>query len=150
MKKQLFNSYKLYLFALSLLFVDTIFMGIFEQPILASLLCLYAITLLKTEKSGPLVYMLLLLACQSVIVDGYFGLSLVYLLPLSIATIEAKNFLSTTVWLPYAFISVSIAAHELFIRQYLMQMQLVPLFILATICVNLVVAVIFEKYLSQR
>ncbi len=150
MKARLLSNFQLYLFALLLLTIDTIFMGIFEQQMVYSLLCFYAVFLLKTDRSSTLVYMLLLLACQSVVVDGYFGLSLFYLLPLSIITLEAKNLFNTTAWLPYAFISTSILSHELFIKQYLLHIPAIPLFILSTICVNLIVAAVFEKYLSQR
>jgi len=136
-------------FALLLFFVDVLFLGFFERHLIKSLLCLYAIVLSSKESASLLFSILFLLALYPFVVHGVFGLSLVYLIPLSIIFLHAKNLFQRTTLMPYIFLGSVLTANELVMKQYVLQVGFSHHFSLLTISVNLIL-LIFEKLLSQR
>jgi len=134
-----------------LLFVlDTFFLGLLGQPLAYSLLCFYTLILFRLKNAVPLIFTLFFLAIQSQLVDGYFGLSLVYLLPLSIANLEAKRIFNKTNALPYLFLILTLVVNDLIIETFALKLQPLPLFTTIKIAVNLSLLLIFDKIFSQR
>lgn len=144
-------TYYRYLLPTFFLFLDTTLLGYFQQHTISILLCFYAATLLRNKNTGPLLFSLLLLATQSHLLHGTFGLSLLYLLPLSILILETQNIFQKSTWLPHFFLISCLLANELIIRQYYLQMDaLGGLWLTGLISANLVVLLIFMKFLPRR
>jgi len=128
-----------------LFFIDLILLGLFQQKIISLLFCFYGIIVIRSPRTKWLLTSLLFLSIFSFILHGMFGLSLVYLLPLSIIAVEAKNLLNKTFWLPYAFVASGILLTDFLLWPLLLQTTANPLFTGAKLCVNLVVILIIEK-----
>jgi len=128
--------------------IDILLLGLLQQNLISTLLCFYAITLMRPTKFRLLATYLFFLSTISLIVYGIFGLSLLYLLPLSVATLEAKKLLSRRFWLPYALVGLSLLAQELLIGPFLLEIPFNTLFTGAKLCVNLVLVLIVKKLLK--
>ena len=151
MKKiNLATSYHFYFLSLLLLFIDICTLSFFEQYNISILLCFYAVILMGQTNIQRIIFVLVLLSCESLLLYGTFGLSLLYLLPLSILMLEAKNVLNKTIALPYIFWGASIIVQELLIKTYIPTTARFFPFTLLKICASIILLIIFNKILSQR
>ena len=139
-----------YTTALVLFFIDIFSLNLFGQQTVSLLLCFYAIALARDTTIGRLFFCLFLLSYPPLILHGKFGLSLLYLLPLSILTLEAKNLITKTALLPYFFLILALICQEVLIHGYVLQGAFSYQFMLIKICVSLFVLFILEKLVSQR
>jgi len=146
MKKNIFFSALIF----ACFLIDIFFLGFFESQIVATLLCFYTLLLTDQGNTRLLFLSLFLISFYPLILYGTFGLSLLYLLPLSIIVMEMKSLFRRAVWLPYFFLVAALLANQLIIKQYMLGLGFYSQFFLASICVNLVILLIFEKYFSQR
>lgn len=135
----------LYFLPLLFFFIDILLLGLFQQEIVSTLLCFYAVWLMQTNKKNLLLLSLFFLSSIDLILYGNFFFPLIYLIPLTILTLQAKKMLNKTFWLPYAFVATSIFAADFLLKPWLLHFSPNPLFTGAKLCVNLVLILIIEK-----
>lgn len=141
---------RLYLIIPLLLLVDTFLLGLFAQPVISTLLCLYAVLLIRNTDARLLLFALLFLSIESLLVNDSVAFSLIFLLPLSIAVLEIKELITHASWLPYTFVLVCTTIESVALPLWMNQMTQSPLFIFFRICATMVVVLIFEKFLITR
>jgi len=141
---------RLYLTIPLLLFLDVFLFGFFEQPIIATLACFYAVLLIMPVSAVSLLYALFFLSIASLLVHSSFVLSLVYLIPLSIAVLEIKSLVTHAAWLPYAFMLILTTIETIALPLWMGHMLPSPLFIVFKICGILMVVFIFGKFFDYK
>lgn len=138
-------------FTIFWLFVlDVCLFSFFEQPYLYSLPALYIILLFIPNALLPLMLTSFLSSVESHLYYGYFGIPLLYLLPITWFTLKTKQFLYVSSLYP------SILLFCCFIIQYIGIEQLVLGLQSGLICTNtkiianiIVIGCLFLTYISQ-
>jgi len=144
------RSRHLYFIIPLLWFLDTFLLGIFQQPTVSTLLCLYAVLLVRPVSARVLLFSLLFLSIESLLVHDSLAFSLIYLLPLSILVLEIKELVTHDTWLAYAFGITCMLLLTIASPLWMGQMLQSPIFIFFRICATIGVILIFEKFLITR
>lgn len=124
--------------------------SLFEQPYLYSLPALYILLLFVPHTLFPLILTGFFSAIETHVYFDYFGIPLLYLLPITWFTIKTKNFLYASSWYP------SILLFCCFILQYLVIEQLILGLQPGLVCTKtkiianiIVITCLFLTYISQ-
>lgn len=138
-----------YFIALTLFLFDTILLHLLESPLISTLICFYAILLLRQKSPWPLIFTLLLISLQSLLLFNTFGLTLFFIVPLSIMALEIAKFLQKTGWIPYFFLLLSIISTDI-ISLWPMGISHLNLLLGIKISVNMVILVIFDILVPKK
>jgi len=130
---------KNYLFVILFFTLDLFCFGFFEQQIIFSLLTFTVFLLFSSKSINPIIFSLTMLAIHSLAMTDKLSSTLLFLLPLGIAGLEAKKIFNDPFWIPYLTLLGAIIL-----------LQPINLFTFVKIPINLVLLVLFEKLLSQR
>ncbi len=141
-----------YLYFLSLIFfsADIFFFGFFYQPVIALTFCFYTIILFTSSSSILLIFTIFLLALQSFLLTNSLYPSLLFLVLLSMGTLELKKILTKTKLLSPFFLITALAGNQLLTGYLISNQPCLDLFTGLKVSVNLIILLIFEKFFSQR
>jgi len=136
-----------YFSALIVLFlVDLFCFSFFEQRIFYLVLSLYCIESLRPKSSTPrLVSTLLLIALDSFLQFGRFGITLLYLIPLTFIARKANNALQTTNVVIYCFFIFCLLAQFIWLEPFVLGMKSSASYITAKIIINIIVFAIIRR-----
>lgn len=111
MKKNFFFHIKILLCFL----LDFICFSFFEQQLLFFMLAFFLLYIVRAIKIDvtDLALCMLLLSLESFFYCGHFGLQLLYLIPITIAGILAREWLHTSSLLPYSLLLICILGHTI-------------------------------------
>lgn len=110
----------LFIFIFLLFFIDVSLFFIIEAPYIQLLLCLYLFCLFYFPKPYPLLLIIFLLTCESFYYYGIFWLPLLHLIPLTFASLLAKQLLYFNILQPFTFLLFSILSQDYAISTYLL------------------------------
>lgn len=121
------HSFFKYCIPIILLCVDINLFGFLHQHVIFTLLCWYILQLTNNSSFAQLTWILVLLATQSTLLYGRFGLELLYLIPLSLIVLKIQPYIG---W-KFVLISTTLIA-SLLLQTYILQSYLLELPVTST------------------
>lgn len=129
-----------------LFLVDVLCFSFFEQRIFYLLLCLYCIELMRPHTSAVrIASALLLIAFDSFVQFGRFGITLLYLVPLSCIARKARTTLKATTALTYCFVALCLCAQFALLEPYVLGLTSTSSYICAKILINLLALAMIRR-----
>jgi hypothetical protein len=129
-----------------LFLIDVLCFSFFEQRIFYLLLCLYCIELMRPHISAVrIASALLLIAFDSFVQFGRFGITLLYLMPLSYSVRKARTTLQATNALVYFFVALCLCAQFALLEPYVLGLKSTGSYMCAKIIINLLALAIIRR-----
>ncbi len=139
----LFNGF-FYLIAVGFLLLDVCLFSLGERQLVYPLLCLYIVCILQdTMAYTRIAFVMLLLMLDYFIYYSLITPLLWYIIPVTIMSFVARQFLYSATWPRYALLTVCIIAKNLIIEPYFFSCPLGVGYTFFTLFVNIMVMMLF-------
>jgi hypothetical protein len=140
-----------YFIPIFLLCVDISLFGFLHQPIIFAVLCWYIIQLNNTSNTTQLYWILSVLAVQSTLFYGRFGLELIYLIPVTIIVIKLRPYIGWQFLLLAITLIISLLLQTYLVQNYLLALPVTSTYTVTKIIGNLTVIglVSLKQYLIR-
>lgn len=129
----------------ALFFIDLCFFAWLEKPLVHTLLCFYIIQLLKTPRSfTQIATTLMLLSLSSLIFYGHCGITLIYLMPMTLICLYMRTGLYPASWYAHAVLIGALLAQRVLIEQVILHLKTGLLYTFLLLFANLIVISVFS------
>lgn len=116
---------------------DLSFFSWFEKPCIYSLLCFFLLRIMHHAGPAQIIVMLILLSLNALIFYARFGLTLLYLIPLTFLAFHMSHTLYVRRWYPYCLLISSLLAQTILIEYFILHLPISAFYTISVIFFNL-------------
>ena len=139
-----------YLYMIVLFTFDIVLSALFEQQIICSLLCFYACSLFSSISTRHLSILIFLILSEQFLIFGNFGLPLLYLLPITIFVLKARQLFYIHTIAPYLILLACLCAQLLIIEPYMFHISCPLCYTLSKFLGNIIAMMLLSLKFSPR
>lgn len=134
-----------YTFLCACFLVDMICFAFLERPLIYAVLCFYIITCIRSFKSVRIVTGLFLIALESFIYSGRFGITFLTLIPITLIALHVRHFLYESRWISYALLLIALLLQIVFIEYFLLHLRISIPYTISQIIANMIIMVLIRS-----
>ncbi len=138
-----------YFYSLLLFIIDIFFHGFFQKKIVHLLLCFYCVYIFKNSTNFNIFFLIFLLTIEGFLTTHCYYVVLLYLIPITLFIVIIRSIIKPYLFLPQSITFTVCLASHYYLLSYFTQSRSVQSYTFYEICGNLLVLLIFLKFLYK-